>query len=459
LAMPTPVEEPCVATAPASSTSRKLWELLRRRLRQLLKATLGLMICMALFAIWWLTSLHGLPDVGDAFDVAAPGNSAIPEAQNAFSLFQRASAKLTPFPELPPSGSVITPPVNWSKLDPKVRAWVEAYRPALALFRQAADQSDGVPTPAGDRYWWHKHRITGPGGLMWLALLEGGRHAESGDTAAAWDHYRSVLRMTTHFRRRGEMALHYATNVVHSALLQRLASWAADPKTTIPQLRRALEEAIASKPQAEWDEYALQSECVHLVEQSRDSIHMALSEDISYRLGDFQVPTDLAVHVFGGRRFLMREPERSRRAVRLLYANWIAHVTIPELRRNKPAVLATLTSRNGAVTIPLYPVSPNAPPSARVLSPHEIASWLLTSIDAKHFLGYGHGLTVRNQELKGYRQLVVLLAEELYRRERGTLPPSDQALVGTYLETLPDDGSADAGDGTTPTVRDFRGQP
>ena len=48
----------------------------------------------------------------------------------------------------------------------------------------------------------------------------------------------------------------------------------------------------------------------------------------------------------------------------------------------------------------------------------------------------------------------MLLASELYHRERGTLPPSEDALVGTYLESLPDDGSAELGDETTPTVSD-----
>ena len=50
----------------------------------------------------------------------------------------------------------------------------------------------------------------------------------------------------------------------------------------------------------------------------------------------------------------------------------------------------------------------------------------------------------------------MLLASELYHRERGTLPPSEDALVGTYLESLPDDGSAELGDETTPTVIGFR---
>ena len=45
-----------------------------------------------------------------------------------------------------------------------------------------------------------------------------------------------------------------------------------------------------------------------------------------------------------------------------------------------------------------------------------------------------------------------MLAEEIYRRERRSRPPSEDALVGTYLKSLPDDGSADLDDGTAPTV-------
>jgi hypothetical protein len=46
----------------------------------------------------------------------------------------------------------------------------------------------------------------------------------------------------------------------------------------------------------------------------------------------------------------------------------------------------------------------------------------------------------------------MVLDEEIYLRERGRRPPSEDALVGTYLKSLPDDGSADLDDGTAPTV-------
>jgi hypothetical protein len=60
--------------------------------------------------------------------------------------------------------------------------------------------------------------------------------------------------------------------------------------------------------------------------------------------------------------------------------------------------------------------------------------------------------SVRLDERKAHRNLVITLAEELYHRERGNLRPSEEALVGTYLTSLPDDGLADHVDEMTPKV-------
>ena len=104
----------------------------------------------------------------------------------------------------------------------------------------------------------------------------------------------------------------------------------------------------------------------------------------------------------------------------------------------------------------LYPVSPDAPADARALSPQEVASWLVTTNDAKLALrirSFLAGLTVRQREQRGLSGAARAPGwRELYHRERGALPPSDEALVGTYLKSLPDDGSADLADETTPTV-------
>jgi hypothetical protein len=72
-------------------------QLLRKRLRQLARVTvvlaIGLAVAAAALAIWWSTSLNGLPDIGDPFDVAAFRAFSVPDDQNAFT-FRWPSSRL-----------------------------------------------------------------------------------------------------------------------------------------------------------------------------------------------------------------------------------------------------------------------------------------------------------------------------------------------------------------------------
>ena len=95
------------------------------------------------------------------------------------------------------------------------------------------------------------------------------------------------------------------------------------------------------------------------------------------------------------------------------------------------------------------------------LPPQGVAGWLVATLDARLRLlrGYDEWLPpVRARDRRtvadrrAHRDLVIMLATEIYRRERGAPPPTEDALVGTYLQSLPDDGSAELADGTTPTV-------
>ncbi len=120
--MPAPVEEAAVAPPRVVSTaSQKMLQLLRKRLRQLLWCILGLSLAAGVFAIWWLTSLYGLPDIGDPFDVAAFKSYQIPDDQNGVAFFQKAFEKLTPLPEVPYAMKTAAATGSWSKLDPKLQ--------------------------------------------------------------------------------------------------------------------------------------------------------------------------------------------------------------------------------------------------------------------------------------------------------------------------------------------------
>jgi hypothetical protein len=197
-----------------------------------------------------------------------------------------------------------------------------------------------------------------------LVLLEADRRQAIGDMAGAWECYRAIVRMATHTRRRGSLNQRDDLYIYWGrSLRERLSIWAADPRTSNPQLPGALEEALKSKPKPEWD----------------------------------------------------------------------------------------------STSVTLYTVGPLAPAGARALSPTQVASWLVTTNDAKLRIIVANSIAWpwspdRLQDRRDYHDLVVMLAGELYRREHGAFPPAEEALVGTYLKSVPDNGATELYDEMPPIV-------
>ena len=65
----------------------------------------------------------------------------------------------------------------------------------------------------------------------------------------------------------------------------------------------------------------------------------------------------LARRVYAVRRYYSNEPERSRRVLRLAFANWLAFVEHEHEANRKPAVRVTLQSGKRNATTFFYPVS------------------------------------------------------------------------------------------------------
>jgi hypothetical protein len=453
-----------------SGKPSKMVELLRKRLRQLRWVVVVLAACVAVaataFAIWWLNSLNGLPDIGDPFDVAAFRSFRLPDDQNAFAFLRRANEKLT----LIRWGEGIypdDPKFSWSIADPASREWAEENREALELFLQGADRPDAALPPGGPT------TFLGVGGLGYAAYFEGSRRLESGDTAGAWDCYRAVLRMITHIRRRGNTEQRDNAHWASRGLQRRLADWATDPRTTTPQLHTALDEVLKNEPINKFYISAIKFSYIDFMREIErpmtSSWHQQeIEEEWTTRLGGMALSPELLDSLEAARRFLWREPERSRRVLRLICAHYLAHLEARELPPRKPAVWAKftyLTSTNPVtrrtLSVPLYPVSAEAPAGARALPPQELARWMVATLDVRRLMGPYDSWPWPPDRVKdrrawadrmAHRELVIMLATELYRRERGCLPPSDEALVGTYLQSLPDDRAPDVDDGTAPTV-------
>ncbi len=331
--------------------------------------------------------------------------------------------------------------------------WVEANRQALQLFQQGADQSDAA-NPDGES-------LVNGQRLALLVLLEADRRQGSGDMAGAWDCHRAILRMATHTRRRGSLNQRVDLYYYWGGLSQqRLATWAADPRTSISQLRRALEEVLKSEPKPDWESFAMKAGYLAMKRSLEQPVPSVVQQDVGWEyhlgVGDMQLSSDMAGYLDSGWRFVLREPERSRRVLQLVYANWLAR--IKPLEQRKPVVRALfclLTSTNpvswGTTSVTLYAVSPSAPAGARALSPKRIASWLVSTNDAKLRVIVANSnqwpwSPDRLRDRRDYHDLVLMLAGQIYHREHGMLPPSDHALLGTYLTSLPDNGSTDQGD-------------
>jgi hypothetical protein len=344
--------------------------------------------------------------------------------------------------------------MGWSKTDPKLRGWLLANRDALDLFRQGAEQADGIAHPVQEETALHYKRVNLKP-IAWLVLLEGSRLEEQGDMAEAWTWYRALLRMQALVMRRGTVFERFFTTLCCNWLQKRVAIWAADPRTDIRHLRRALDDLIETGPRREWDLTSLKIDyLLAMRELDRPGSRIADEEDLKYHIGDEDLPPNLALQVYHARQFLLREPERSRRVLRLVFANWLAHIENPAERNRQSAVRASFRCMGRKTGVVFYAAGSSAPAGARTLPPQDLAEWLMKAHDAKQLLHQWPWPSISLQERREHRVLLICLAEELYRREHGGSPPSEEALVGTYLQSLPDDGAAELDDGTALIVED-----
>jgi hypothetical protein len=446
------------AATPSRHPRFRRWA--KRRARQLrivaliLAATLVIGACGVMLRR--ATSLIGLPDVGDPFNVAAFRAIRVPEEQDAFALFRRAADKLRAMPVVPLAAQRAGRTVAWSQADPDLRKWLLANREAFGLFQQGAFQADGN-APALVHPLQSSLTDRNLGSFVWLAFLDASRLEEQGNMPAAWDAYRAILRTKTHITRKGTVFDRYFAGLFCRGLDARIAAWAANPKTDVLSIRRALDEVRANEPKPEWDVLSLKIDYLQMMSMLDRPDGWAQQEtdyDEIIRIAGEPLRPNLAPLAYAARRFLDNEPERSRRVLRLAYANWLAHAQDQDRAKRKPSVRAVFGLRNRATYLSLYGAGAVAPAASRALSPHDLARWLITTRDARALLFQWPWPVIRISEQREHRALVVLLAEELYHRERGSLPPSEEALIGAYLDHLPEDGSSELDDGTAERIDD-----
>ncbi len=405
--------------------------------RRVIGAALLTLAIIASLPLWWATQLVGLPDIVDPFDVAAFQAFTVPADRNAFVLYSQAATLLKQATgNLAKSNTTVDWLAQWSQAVPEVRRWAEENRNALAVYRQGAERPDALDPAIGfDRE--SPRTIGALWSLRLIVLLEASRLEEQGDMAGAWGWYRAFLRTIHHVGMHSAVGRRNMILRWHSELRNRLMTWADDSRTTSALLRKALEDVVACEALAPSERDSLMASYLEVIwlldSPTNPGRAVPLMQFRQFWNTDYQLNPEQMQEIWDVWRSWRREPERSRRVVRLVTANWLAYLDLPAGDRPKPDP--------NAASLDLYPFGPEAPPQARALSPEALDRWLDTAYDAQKVLRFLDASGIRIVEQANHTDYLVLLATELYRRDHGTDPPTPEALVGPYLKRLPDEFS------------------
>ncbi|WP_165245936.1 hypothetical protein [Paludisphaera soli] len=415
-----------------------------RRGRQLLlvSVALGAGLALALVAAYAkrATCLIGLPDVGDPFDVAAFESGRVPDGRNAFAFYRRAMEGRGPRPQLPRPALDAIPTLRWAEVDPALRAWAESNREAIALFLEGSRRTESWARQAEDESTFHYDRFYMEP-LVQLAMLDAARLEDAGDSGGAWERYRAILAMLAHLMQGGTAIERGVANQDSRMIPARIATWASDRMTTAELIRRAIEETIALEPRPEWEASSLKVEyllAMRELDRPDGVLGQGDDRDFNDRILGEPSPPGLIQWAHSVRRFLIREPERTRRILRLAFANWLDHVESPDRRGAKPVVRVRLENEGRDSGLFLYAVEPS---SEQPLAPKALAEWMLSAPDLRRLEDRWHWGALRHAERRRHREILIALAGELYRREKGRPHADEEELVGAYLDRLPDDSS------------------
>jgi len=405
---------------------------------------------LAVMVIWFwgVRKLDGLPDVGDPFDVEEARRPIVmPDGDNAYVLYTEAKGKLTRLPAT--LSRVDFPELTWSRAGSEVRDFLEKNREAMELWRQGSERPDALYNQPGrlavDTLLPVVQELRT---LANLAGLEGSRQAVNGAMDQAWVWYRAILRSSRHVGKHGVIIERLVGASIHEKALPRILRWAADPRVDADLLRQALDDTLAAEAMTPPLSEALKIEYL---------MYLRDLEELRVMVGEVPMPggrfgwLEQMAAATGAKPQIQRirlratnDVERSRRALRLLFANWLAQVDKPAKDRARIAIQKPNL---------IYAPDPTAPPSARALAPADLdkaidctslAQVIFRPIDPASTGGTpmarspweGDGLLAR--ETRHRAVLIVKLAAELYRREHGQPPATAGSLLGPYLKVLPE---------------------
>ena len=418
------------------------------RFRVFVFAVVATLAAISGVSIWRMRSLGDLPDVGDPFDVAATLQLVVmSDDDNAYVQYKEARRRLTRLTTV--ARAVDWAKLTWSKAGIGVRDYLEANRSSLETWRAGSERPDAMYHQPGEMAADTLLPVVQDlRTLSRLAALEGSRHEEQGTMGGAWAWYKGMLRASRHVGRHGVLIERLVGAAVFEESARRIVHWAAESKVDAALLRRALADVL--------DADAL---TVPISDTMKLDYIICLRDLAELRVMVTDIPMpggsngllEKIVAASGAKPQVQRirlratnDVERSRRVLRLLYANWLPQVDRLADQR------APIAIRKPTL---IYAADPSTPPSSRLVAPEDLDRAIGQTLLAHQFFRPSHWSEAQGgppwsgwawegdrplaREPRRRAVLIVKLAAELYRRERGKPPTNAGSLLDGYLKELP----------------------
>jgi hypothetical protein len=400
----------------------------RRGRRALIVLAFVAIAAIGSLSIWRATSLRGLPDIGDPFDTVALGTVAVSDDENAFTYYRQAAARLKGLP------STNKPFVGWAQVSLRDKDWFFANADAISVWIEGTMQDRALYYQPRDM------RVDTPLNVVQdlrtfgaLAEIAGLRMEAAGDLDQAWTWYRAGLRSSRHCGMHGGFIERLCGIAIYNRFDTAIRGWADQPNLTTDTLRQALDEVITINGMTPTLSENLRVEYFVLDKMLNDpnlSVWRLLHE-LSSDPDQTAQPTPFKRLQEACSRLNLREPTRSRRLLRLIFANWLSVGILPESERAQ----RTKIGRYG----PVYDPPVGAPKVAGLFTPAQRDAWIDTTLYLRLILPSLESFDKAEAREASLRAgLIVRLAEELFKREHGKLPDSLQQLIGPYLKSLPE---------------------
>ena len=387
------------------------------------------------FATWWTTTLYGLPDVGDPFDVAAFVEKPVPDDENAYTLYREAARRIGEEPNDQMTW-------DWATAGPVEKGWLEQNREPLELWRRGTERPRSLYIPSRSINSLtllpvvQKCRV-----FVRLAQLEGSRLEAVGDLEGAWRWHRAIFRASRHVGHHATWIERLVGLQFHRVATRQLTRWSSDPRIRPDLLRKALDAVIADYAMTGPISDNIKVEYLSLIKtyDDPDLVWQCMLDPNSNGQTGLTARISRDSKVFSITKGLMNEPERSRRVTRLIYANFLAACDRPPDRRPPVGATLSIPGSGGAKLLDLHEPDASFPPAAKALSPEKIRQWFDSTIYARNIMNPSFNVTkTADAERLAQANLVIALANRLYESERGHAAAKVEDLVGPYLKALPD---------------------